>query len=190
MIVGSSRKRRWAPDDGEAAEGERGSAGIDIDIELQLETPLPVEWQRCLDIQSGEVHFYNMRTHERTCSGPGRGDTTASAVSRPISLDLELNLQPYDDQRSLPEPETPYSALQFPADQDGRKRPHTEKKHEKGFDEEEEMVATVCERCHMLVMLCVARPVCPNCKFVHPKLDNTPFALLLKPPKCTAQLLC
>ncbi|KAI4366570.1 hypothetical protein MLD38_022431 [Melastoma candidum] len=195
MVVGSSRKRRWVPDEGEAVEWRRGSDGVGID--LQLETPLPVEWQRCLDIQSGEVHFYNIRTHKRTCNDPGRGaatasdpQTTSSAFSHPISLDLELNLQPYVDHRSLPEPETPYTVLQFPVE-DGPKRPRPEKKHEKGVDEEEEMVATVCERCHMLVIMCVSRPVCPNCKFIHPtKPDHTPFTLLLKPPKCTAHPLC
>ncbi|XP_013584882.1 PREDICTED: uncharacterized protein LOC106293781 [Brassica oleracea var. oleracea] len=32
----------------------------------------------------------------------------------------------------------------------------------------QEMVTTVCMKCHMLVMLCKSTLVCPNCKFTHP----------------------
>ncbi|KAJ8433762.1 hypothetical protein Cgig2_025925 [Carnegiea gigantea] len=34
-------------------------------------------------------------------------------------------------------------------------------------DEDVEMVAAACMKCHMLVMLCKSSPTCPNCKFVH-----------------------
>lgn len=40
-----------------------------------------------------------------------------------------------------------------------------------------EMVATVCMRCHMLVMLCKSSPACPNCKFMHPP-DQNPSTFL------------
>ncbi|XP_010455300.1 PREDICTED: uncharacterized protein LOC104736912 [Camelina sativa] len=36
-----------------------------------------------------------------------------------------------------------------------------------GRGSEEEMVARVCLKCHILVMLCKASPACPNCKFMH-----------------------
>jgi len=39
-------------------------------------------------------------------------------------------------------------------------------------DDYNEMVATVCMRCHMLVMLCKSSPSCPNCKFMHPPDQN------------------
>ena len=42
--------------------------------------------------------------------------------------------------------------------------------------EQKEMVATVCMRCHILVMLCKSSPACPNCKFVHPA-DQGPSKL-------------
>ncbi|KFK44325.1 hypothetical protein AALP_AA1G243600 [Arabis alpina] len=35
-------------------------------------------------------------------------------------------------------------------------------------DKKQEMVTTVCMKCHMLVMLCKSTLVCPNCKFMHP----------------------
>ncbi|KAF7829934.1 uncharacterized protein G2W53_012267 [Senna tora] len=49
----------------------------------------------------------------------------------------------------------------------------------------EEMVTTVCMRCHMLVMLCKSSPACPNCKFMHSP-DQNPSTFLKR--KCS--LLC
>ncbi|ESQ38701.1 hypothetical protein EUTSA_v10028969mg [Eutrema salsugineum] len=45
---------------------------------------------------------------------------------------------------------------------------------------EEEMVARVCMKCNMLVMLCKALPACPNCKFMHSPEDTT-LSLLFTP---------
>ncbi|KAL1224546.1 hypothetical protein V5N11_020193 [Cardamine amara subsp. amara] len=45
---------------------------------------------------------------------------------------------------------------------------------------EEEMVARVCMKCHMLVMLCKASPACPNCKFMHSP-EDTSISLLFTP---------
>jgi len=38
--------------------------------------------------------------------------------------------------------------------------------------DQKEMIATVCMRCHMLIMLCKSSPTCPNCKFMHPPDQN------------------
>lgn len=46
------------------------------------------------------------------------------------------------------------SWLEFEGDDDNQKK--------------QEMVTTVCMKCHMLVMLCKSTLVCPNCKFMHP----------------------
>ena len=48
-----------------------------------------------------------------------------------------------------------------------------------------EMTATVCMKCHMLVMLCKSSPTCPNCKFMHPP-DQNPSTFLKR--RCS--LLC
>ncbi|XP_010421805.1 PREDICTED: uncharacterized protein LOC104707203 [Camelina sativa] len=45
---------------------------------------------------------------------------------------------------------------------------------------EEEMVARVCIKCHILVMLCKASPACPNCKFMHSP-EDTSLSLLFTP---------
>ncbi|CAF2046265.1 uncharacterized protein LOC103869064 [Brassica rapa] len=39
---------------------------------------------------------------------------------------------------------------------------------DKDDQKKQEMVTTVCMKCHMLVMLCKSTLVCPNCKFTHP----------------------
>ncbi|XP_077213678.1 uncharacterized protein LOC143848595 [Tasmannia lanceolata] len=139
-------------------------------IELHLEGPLPLEWQRCLDLKSGQIHFYNMRTHKRTCRDPRQSPETPT--SKPMSLDLELNL-PCD-----------------PLDSPGRNSSDLSKefKQQRNHNssgllsrssswaslegDREEMVAAVCMRCHMLVMLHKSSPVCPNCKFMHPITQN------------------
>ncbi|KFK32105.1 hypothetical protein AALP_AA6G199400 [Arabis alpina] len=43
-----------------------------------------------------------------------------------------------------------------------------------------ELVARVCMKCHMLVMLCKASPACPNCKFMHSP-EDTSLSLLFNP---------
>ncbi|KAJ0237429.1 F16 protein [Hirschfeldia incana] len=51
----------------------------------------------------------------------------------------------------------------------------------------QEMVTTVCMKCHMLVMLCKSTLVCPNCKFMHP--DDHSSTKTLK-PLSLFKLLC
>jgi hypothetical protein len=36
------------------------------------------------------------------------------------------------------------------------------------------MVAVPCVNCHLLVMLCMSSPACPNCKFVQPSVRAMP----------------
>ncbi|KAJ4889627.1 Uncharacterized protein Rs2_29375 [Raphanus sativus] len=51
----------------------------------------------------------------------------------------------------------------------------------------QEMVTTVCMKCHMLVMLCKSTLVCPNCKFIHP--DDHSSTKVFK-PLSLFKLLC
>lgn len=54
-----------------------------------------------------------------------------------------------------------------------------EKKKTMNMEEEiEEMVATVCMRCHMLVMMTKVALSCPNCKFVHSPDQSSSLALI------------
>ncbi|CAL9773322.1 unnamed protein product [Musa acuminata subsp. burmannicoides] len=125
------------------------------DTELCVGTPLPLEWQQCLDIRSGEMYFYNTKTRKRTFRDPRLIPTPPRPC---LSLDLKLKIDPAvtddDEFRCNPRSSRGSASRSLPwisLDADRR-----------------EMVATVCMRCHMLVMMCKAALSCPNCKFVHP----------------------
>ncbi|XP_038899250.1 uncharacterized protein LOC120086593 [Benincasa hispida] len=161
-------KRKW-----EDLQGENFNSPTD-NIELHLETPLPLEWQRCLDIQSGEIHFYNTKTQKRTSMDPRRKfesfTPNRSHGSEALSLDLELNLNCQSKKKSHNDGVMGGSLM---------KQANYGSSPWLRFErEQQEMVARVCMQCHLLVMLLKSSPTCPNCKFIHPITDhlqnNTP----------------
>ncbi|XP_068666317.1 protein CURLY FLAG LEAF 1-like [Aristolochia californica] len=50
-------------------------------IELQLKDPLPLDWEQCLDLESGRMYYLNRKTLRKTWSWP-----------KNQKLDLELNI--------------------------------------------------------------------------------------------------
>ncbi|WOK93334.1 hypothetical protein Cni_G02031 [Canna indica] len=135
-------------------------------VELNLDAPLPLEWQRCLDIKSGQIHFYNTMTQRRTSRDPRLNEDLE------VGLDLELNLA-YDP---------PPTSENF---RGGREERSIINSTMKGMPPllqlpDEEMVAGVCMRCHILVMMSKVALSCPNCKFVQPP-DQRSFSCLSKP---------
>ncbi|KAK9742598.1 hypothetical protein RND81_03G184800 [Saponaria officinalis] len=200
----NSKKRKWDDVDTGAAEvlvpfkgwlnSKTGSTPAKAtkpfsDIELHLESPLPSEWQRCLDIQSGEIHFYNTRTQKRTVRDPRESTEPSSPRDSYMSLDLELNLPcgtlhhnfstKSSEEETLTMMKKPCSSLPSRASTDLFKNLSSkiEKKSSSdntNDDQAAEMVATACMRCHMLVMLQKSSPTCPNCKFVHPPYQTPP----------------
>ncbi|KAJ4701330.1 WW domain-containing protein [Melia azedarach] len=188
-----SRKRKLEELEGEETLDKRSKAESTksiFDIELHLETPLPLEWERCLDIQSGQIHFYNTRTQKKTSGDPRGSPEPPNPAGGHMSLDLELNLLPCDSQRK--NQTNKHNSASLPSHLDISKQ-----EKQKSSDltrcpswlafegDQQEMVATACMRCHMLVMLCKSSPTCPNCKFVHPP-DQTPPKLF----KQGLSLLC
>ncbi|XP_020255262.1 uncharacterized protein LOC109832246 [Asparagus officinalis] len=184
----SSKKRKWGGGGGGESERDQELAKElklckkeqdDDDVELNLDAPLPLEWERCLDIKSGQIHFYNTRTHKRTSKDP-------RSSPRP-SLDLELNLNltnQVDQQvRTEHEPSNETDRQLIKRKDDNSGRPSSPSPSWISFDtDRQEMVAAVCVRCHMLVMMCKATPSCPNCKFVHPQgQSSTSFHEISKP---------
>lgn len=187
----SSKKRKLEEDsqgDHEETSEKRSKAESIksvFDMELHLETPLPLEWQRCLDIQSGQIHFYNTRTHTRTSKDPRRSPEPPSPVH--MSLDLELNLpcdssvrkvdatdhQLFNKHNSVG-PTRAGSVDKKINSSGGLTRNLSWLAVEENDQQDQEMVATVCMRCHMLVMLCKSSPACPNCKFMHPPDQGPP----------------
>jgi hypothetical protein len=136
-------------------------------VALYLTCVLPV-------VQSGQIHYYNTRTHKRTSKDPRRvgGAAPMPAVEEeeedagncaPAGLDLDLNLA-FEPRRRSPVREEMKKA-RTAAEQ---ARPAAADHEDAGASGSVEMVAAVCMRCHMLVMMCRACPSCPNCKFLHP----------------------
>ncbi|KAF5739730.1 hypothetical protein HS088_TW12G00940 [Tripterygium wilfordii] len=167
----SSKKRKCEDSKAEAVLVDKRSKVAEStkpisDIELHLETPLPLEWRQCLDIQSGKIYFYNSMTHIRTTKDPRRSHEPENTGDH-MSLDLELNLQ-----SGSPEPFMDSSRYNKKNSEGPARSPSW---LAVGGDQEE-MVASVCSRCHMLVMMAKSSPACPNCKFLHPP-DQSPAKL-------------
>ncbi|WVZ55792.1 hypothetical protein U9M48_006408 [Paspalum notatum var. saurae] len=210
----SKKRKRDGSGDGDGGDRENSRGEVVDGIELNFDAaPLPPEWQRCLDIKSGQIHYYNTRTQKRTWKDP-RGepdyyraaaeedeetDESANCAAPPgLDLDLELNLtfEPrraaaahHLEKKRRARPAAPPSAA--------AERRHSPADAEDITSSSREMVAAVCVRCHMLVMMCRASPACPNCKFLHPP---TPTMTRAAPPppepeppaplKLGLQLLC
>lgn len=168
-------------------------------------------------MQSGQIHYYNTRTQKRTLKDPrGRPDFRAAPAAddsndvdddeeesanncAPPGLDLELNLTFSPRVATAHGKKKPKAAAPPPpplppsAERRRRHQPTAEAEDSSS----REMVAAVCVRCHMLVMMCRASPACPNCKFLHtpttragaapppPPLEPEPALL-----KLGLQLLC
>ncbi|PAN51134.1 hypothetical protein PAHAL_9G572900 [Panicum hallii] len=192
----SKKRKRDGGDDRDDSRGEVVD-GIELNFDA---APLPPEWQRCLDIKSGQIHYYNTRTQKRTWKDPrgepdyraapaAAADEEESANCAPPGLDLELNLtfspRPAlaHQEKKKPKPAAPPPA---PARTAAERRPPAE-----AAEDSREMVAAVCVRCHMLVMMCRASPACPNCKFLHtPSRAAPPPPEPAAPLKLGLQLLC
>ncbi|CAD6202444.1 unnamed protein product [Miscanthus lutarioriparius] len=179
-------------------------------IELNFDAaPLPPEWQRCLDIKSGQIHYYNTRTQKRTWKDPrGEPDYRAAAPTSaeddddedsancaPPGLDLDLNLT-FEPRRALAhDKKKPKHTTATMAAADDRRRLQlaAEEAEDSSSSGRREMVAGVCVRCHMLVMMCRASPACPNCKFLHPPASRAAPQPEPEPPvplKLGLHLLC
>ncbi|CAI8585568.1 unnamed protein product [Vicia faba] len=141
-----------------------------FDIELHLNTPLPSDkWQQYLTLQSLCNTKMNMKTQE------SKRDWLLPENSSmgQISLDLELNLT---SETLKKKEETNYENFEKKK-KDSTTTPSWLSSSDSDGDYKE-MIATVCMRCHMLVMLCKLSPSCPNCKFMHPPPDQNPSKFL------------
>ncbi|CAD6209947.1 unnamed protein product [Miscanthus lutarioriparius] len=205
----TSKKRKR--DDGGGGDDDRGEVVDGIELNFDA-APLPPEWQRCLDIKSGQINYYNTRTQKRTWKDPrGEPDYRAAPASAedddeeeedsancaPPGLDLELNLT-FEPRRALahekkkPKPAAAAAATKAADDHRGLQLA-AEEAEDSSSSGRREMVAGVCVRCHMLVMMCRASPACPNCKFLHPTASRAappPEAEQPVPLKLGLQLLC
>lgn len=154
-----------------------------LDTELHLETPMPLEWQRCLDIKSGQIYYYNTRTHKKTSRDPR---SSPEPPKNCMSLDLELNLPCGSSDTTIKHhvadnfskyktsSSTTSNKNTIAGDGGGGGGGAPSWLALEGGDQQQEMVTAVCKKCHMLVMMFKSSPSCPNCKFMHPPNQTPP----------------
>ncbi|KAI0496289.1 hypothetical protein KFK09_022603 [Dendrobium nobile] len=121
------------------------TASTETNIDLQLNNTLPLDWEQCLDLQSGKMYCINRKTLKKSWLKP-----------KEQKLDLDLNISNLSDS------------------EDKRPSPFTldETIEQNGSDTGGGMVAIVCLNCYLLVMLYRSSPSCPNCKFMHSLLPS------------------
>ncbi|CAL9192266.1 protein CURLY FLAG LEAF 1-like [Musa acuminata AAA Group] len=110
---------------------------IQTSIDLQINDPLPLDWEQCLDLRSGRMYYLNRKTLRRSWTKP-----------KEQKLDLELNIS------SLPTSDEKANSTN--PDEEAKKYTLTGN-----------MVAVVCINCHLLVMLFTSSPSCPNCRHMN-----------------------
>ncbi|RDX91051.1 hypothetical protein CR513_27022 [Mucuna pruriens] len=182
-----SKKRKWEePFAEDFFKDQTSIRKSDFDIDLHPETPFSSDkWRQYLTIQSGQIQLCNPRT---TTEDPKRSPDH-------MSLDLELNLtceslrkkeESYYDMNEKQSSGSPGGLSEredlFIESSKKCKKDSPSWLLSSSEDDYKEMVATVCMRCHMLVMLCKSSPSCPNCKFMHPP-DQNPSKFLKR--RCT-----
>ncbi|WVZ89249.1 hypothetical protein U9M48_035675 [Paspalum notatum var. saurae] len=121
-------------------------------LELQLNDPLPIDWEQCLDLQSGRMYYLNRKTLKKSWVRP-----------REQSVNLDLNIS--TAAAVIDCCSASGAAAAAPDEHEGRKQPAGAGGN---------MVAVPCANCHLLVMLCKSSPSCPNCKFVQPLAPMAP----------------
>lgn len=125
-------------------------------VELDEPSPLPSGWQKCLNLETGEI-YYSKDNQSKTMSRNGKN----------TRLDLKLNLSPppranRQQQAESPNrsgnssPTSPPSSC-ISSELDNNERYSTS-------PEATSMVLVGCPRCLMYVMLSQEDPKCPKCK--------------------------
>uniref|UniRef100_A0A0A9HB97 WW domain-containing protein n=1 Tax=Arundo donax TaxID=35708 RepID=A0A0A9HB97_ARUDO len=123
-------------------------------LELHLNDPLPLDWEQCLDLQSGRMYYLNRKTLEKSWIRPRE---------QGVNLDLNISTTPASAAIDNSSSTTTGAAA---TDEHERKKSGT-------MSSGGNMVAVPCANCHLLVMLCKSSPSCPNCKFVQPLAPAT-----------------
>ncbi|KAL6970822.1 hypothetical protein U1Q18_030506 [Sarracenia purpurea var. burkii] len=121
-------------------------------VDLQLNDPLPLDWERCLDLQSGRMYYLNRKSLRKTWDWP-----------KEQKLDLELNISSCSQQCSGPQ--------QLGVEM-----------VEQSSSSSNNMVALACLNCHLLVILSKSSPSCPNCKYFHSLPTHQSHLLPPPPP--------
>ncbi|MCE3215444.1 hypothetical protein HAX54_002389, partial [Datura stramonium] len=109
------------------------------EVDLQLKDPLPLDWEQCLDLQSGRMYYLNRKTQRKTWDWP-----------KDQKLDLELNIS------------SSFNHHQETMDDD-HDHYYSKKQNKSSTSGSSSMIALPCSNCHLLVIVSQSSPSCPNC---------------------------
>eukprot|EP00262_Sarcandra_glabra_P013630 TRINITY_DN3824_c0_g1_i1.p1 TRINITY_DN3824_c0_g1~~TRINITY_DN3824_c0_g1_i1.p1 ORF type:complete len:216 (+),score=27.69 TRINITY_DN3824_c0_g1_i1:93-650(+) len=149
------------------------SSSASSHIDLEEPSPLPLGWQKFLNIKTGAI-YYRKESHS------GCVDEEMSRNGKNPKLDLKLNLSPprtsvRGPQRAespVPSPTSPPTSCVSSEHNTGSE---TDTLRYSNSPEATSMVLVGCPRCLMYVMLSEEDPKCPKCKstvlldFLHDK---------------------
>ncbi|XP_019166188.1 PREDICTED: uncharacterized protein LOC109162013 [Ipomoea nil] len=121
----------------------QSGGGGSVDLHQPWMEPLPVDWEQCLDLQSGRMYYVNRKTMKKTWEWPKE--------QKQAQLNLELNIST--------------SGAHSYEDRHHKKHQHPSSPPSNGAGGEN-MIALPCSNCHLLVIVSQTSPSCPNCKFV------------------------
>ncbi|KAM4114023.1 hypothetical protein ACJW30_04G039000 [Castanea mollissima] len=131
----TSRKRKFFND-----HSLKTDQAVHTSVDLQLKDPLPLDWEQCLDLESGRMYYLNRKTLRKSWEWP-----------KDQKLDLELNISTNSTCSEQ------YSSGSSVTLEDSKKK----------YSSNGNMIALACLNCHLLVILSKSSPSCPNCKYVH-----------------------
>lgn len=161
--------------------------------ELDLEAPLPVGWEKCLDLKTGQIYYLNRSNGRSSSSDPTghplaspryavpainfrpsvRPDETPSSAKSAIfalsdatfsRLGLHLTVDLNSPPQQDPVPITVSpESDKRPSGLDGLVGPAASKVEKAIALDTSEMITVGCAKCLMFVMLSRTDPRCPNC---------------------------
>ncbi|KAK4341729.1 hypothetical protein RND71_040230 [Anisodus tanguticus] len=137
---------------------------IQASVDLQLKDPLPLDWEQCLDLESGRMYYLNRKTLRKTRDWP-----------KDQKLDLELNISSsFKHQETMNDQNHYYYS---------KKQNYSSSNYKGNNSGSISMITLPCSNCHLLVIVSESSPCCPNCKYAHDSLlSNKDNATSI--PKC------
>ncbi|KAI5565533.1 hypothetical protein BDE02_14G128800 [Populus trichocarpa] len=134
-----SRKRKFFSDQYQLL---KNGPPIQASVDLHVKDPLPLDWEQCLDLESGRMYYLNRKTLRKSWNWPKKQ-----------KLDLELNMS-----STIPNCPDECSSSNSSLEDSNNKNHASSNSN---------MVALACLNCHLLVIFSKSSPSCPNCKYVH-----------------------
>nr|GLL47713.1 uncharacterized protein LOC109162013 [Ipomoea trifida]GME12911.1 Rho GTPase activating protein [Ipomoea batatas]GME15063.1 Rho GTPase activating protein [Ipomoea batatas] len=129
---------------------QSGGASGSVDLHQPWMEPLPVDWEQCLDLQSGRMYYVNRKTMKKTWEWPKEQKQAHHQLNLELNISTSGAAHSYEDHRHHKKHHHPSS----PPPSNG------------GAGGGENMIALPCSNCHLLVIVSQTSPSCPNCKFV------------------------